>query len=130
MTDHELIIEVAKLDGWSEPFEFKPPLYADEPDRLFGVAPGWDNKSLSNILRKDLTGLEEARHIVPDYLHSRDAIIPVIEKHLRKGNYNHFDTVNAFRHEFGDPCTWQDIICASPRQLSVALLKATGKWKE
>lgn len=82
---------------------------------------------------------EELMKWSKNYTHSRDAIIPVIEK-LRypstevqwkifqmelsviivKENHVGVDSVS---HVF-------ELICATPRQLCEALLKATGKWVE
>jgi hypothetical protein len=102
MKDQDQVIEIAKLDG----------------KELCGGACG----DCDCLLTTDNESLL--------YLTSRDAIVPVIEKHIRAGNYNHVNTVNAFQTVFGEPCNWQDIICAKPSELCEALLRATGKWKD
>lgn len=68
----------------------------------------------------------------PNYLHSRDAIIPVIEKqsHRIKTNFVMFLWCSlCIKHD--DAWQTDDIIAiyfATPSQLSEALLRATGNW--
>lgn len=111
MTNEEIIIEVAKLDGIKQNFH-----WLHYPDQQIP-----DGYMLSDgTLVKELHS----------YLTSRDAIIPVIEKLSLP------EQIQLMRHlhiEFrAGVASWTDfkILTASPRQLCIALLKATGKWKE
>lgn len=111
MTTQEQIIAIAELDGWHN---IQPnPLY---PNRYAGFTKG-DTHALCGI---------------PDYLTSRDAIIPVIEKQPKDIQYKillaHFNkcpipvTQNRKDH-------WLSLLFITPPQLAEALLRATGKWK-
>ena len=64
-----------------------------------------------------------------DYLTSRDAIIPVIDK-------QGWETKRRIGRQLREDFRLQDddeipvlILCRTPRQLCEALLRATGKWK-
>lgn len=112
MTDNQIIIEVAKLDGFELP---------DSNE-------GWNhNNPLSP------TGISIDNHkgqckrwVEKQYLTSRDAIIPVIEKQTPKIREYIVSCLVTLRQND----ELQDLICASAKQLSIALLKATGKWTE
>lgn len=111
MSDNEITIEIAKLDGWKFDGE---KLYTDADPQHISVE-------------------------CFDYLTSRDASVPVIEKvccmpttvgtsELRA------DFIAYLANSIGncEPPRNQyfELVCATPRQLCIALLRATGKWKE
>jgi hypothetical protein len=114
MTDDEIIIEVAKLDGWT---------FGDRvTDKKTGIS--WD------VYRKGEQHGSIYVGTLPKYLTSRDAIMPVIEK---QENHVKVDLV----HQLDDGLfnNWQPsqvvaVLLSTPRQLCIALLKATGKWRE
>lgn len=120
MTDIEIIIAVAKLDG------FAPPSGNERWNYNNQFAP-------YSISVDDLSGCK--RWIDKPYLHSRDAIIPVIEKqdattktHLIYGIHHQVNIVDE-----NEPWHTDDIVSillATPRRLCIALLEATKKWKE
>ncbi len=121
MTDQELIIECAKLDGFSVvptgngtyPFALKA------PSGTVGV--GWTTEA-------------SAWSHMPPYLTSRDAIVPVIEKCCKTwqaqddfmGALN--EELAASEHSSMGDIQWLTILSTSC-QLCIALLKATGKHK-
>ena len=90
MTDEQITIEVAKLDGVNQLgdnfIEHKP------------------------------------------YLTSRDAIIPVIEKHWRKVGSESWAEWQMRFYDGIIPHNLNSILFATPRQLCIALLKATGHY--
>jgi len=100
-----------------------------EQDQIKAIAE-LDGKYPSIFYRPRLPQNPPSEHDLPDYLHSRDAIIPVIEKHIRSGNYNSDQTHMALELVLGEPCKWMDFACATPQQLAEALLRATNKWVE
>lgn len=117
MTDDEIIIEVAKLAGLPEP-------HNPTPDEIE-------------------TG--SYYQFEPPFLTSRDVIIPVIEKHWRSLLSGSEPTLESegFLVTFGEICEqlcrdeveWSitpvyRFVLMKPRQLCVALLRATGRWKE
>ena len=119
MTDTELTIEIAKLDGWEQKGE------------------AW-----TKVGRPYVRGLS-----MFNYLTSRDAIMPVIEKQIGTSfiyNDKAYRFVEALDFQINGKITGHSVdglptvyviapwsfMLASPRQLCVALLKATGKWKE
>jgi len=78
---------------------------------------------------------------VKDYLHSYDAIIPLIQKqcgdNTQSTRVKFLNTlrqligVNKPTNKVGTPLVSDfDLIVATPFQLCEALLRATGKWKE
>jgi hypothetical protein len=123
MTDDQIIIEVAKLDGWLDVKEYTYKYdYMGETGEL-----------------KQLQGRSEANlgHLVglPKYLESRDAIVPVIEKQSKKVRVLIARALSEI--VLGRSRTWvtwleddiADLFLATPRQLCIALLKACGKWR-
>lgn len=71
----------------------------------------------------------------PPYLTSRDAIIPVIEKHVNTKDevWNFSVNLSKILTEADEDyleLSPVDYITATARQLSIALLKATGNWME
>ena len=117
MTDEQIVIEVAKLDG----FTFQ-----------YGVHV--DRNNSGKLCCSDQHG--STIH-VPDYLTSRDAIVPVIEKWANKNMVDFSNFVCCLRHELKLDSEFElvtaDIwfcLTATPRQLCIALLRATGKYKE
>lgn len=119
MTDQEIIIEVAKLDGW-----------------IYHPAQDVYQKEFSDRTRHVSTPLVE-KHL-GSYLTSRDAIIPVIEKQGLGIKYTLgwklSEELNFDEESLSDVDNlgyrFTDILCATPRQLCIALLKASGNWKE
>lgn len=121
MTDQDLIIAVAKLDGWefwTHP-EGSPKLAKarDREQRDYWTSQGcFTIETNFGVLPKN----------IPDYLTSRDAIIPVIEKQP--------DSVIATvcMHLIADKQHREGfrLLLSKPKQLAIALVKATGGWKE
>lgn len=128
MTDTKIIIEVAKLDGW------KPTEQA------------WQTVKAMNEVFGDNYMTEPPK---PKYLTSRDAIIPVIERQ----NFTEEQWEVFLRFcVLGEPdwiaCNkiWTDksgkmqqsrlprafrlLILLNAKQLCIALLKVTGRWKD
>lgn len=106
MTDTEIIIEVAKLDGWI-------------PNTISDTTKHW------------LRGNSEWCQNLPNYLTSRDAIVSVIE---RQSFTVQGDIARCILAQ-GKSCGGFNQIClvgilATPYQLCIALLKATGKYHE
>lgn len=119
LTDQEIIIEVAKLDGFNAMgFPHYP-----EPDLYF---------------QKD-TFLGH-RDSLPPYLTSRDAIIPVIEKCFEMDKVTPFNKQEALAcvfwselneiNDFFEEGGHTQMLLSTPYQLCIALLKATGRWRE
>lgn len=129
MTDTEILIEVAKLDGWLDVKEY---------ELVYDYA--GDKGKFKQLMGRNPDNLGELKCLL-HYLTSRDAIIPVIEKCGMKG-------VRGDCYYFGErlieelslsytvkqPCDVfylaESIVQATPKQLCIALLKATGKWKD
>ena len=115
MTDNEIIIEVAKLDGW-EYFPDGHNYHCATPEHH-----KWFNT-------EDGCCYSEPRR----YLTSHDAIVPVIEKQIKtKDKYPNelWDCFFEFLDEQDHGGFMTDsYLFATPRQLCIALLKATGKW--
>ena len=113
MTDTEQIIELAKLDGWKIGKS-----QVGDPDFLYKVIDG------------------EMDYDYPDYLASRDAIVPVIEKCVDKLIISwptFLTSMQQYQATLGGEAKIALLyifLIAPPRQLSEALLRATGKWKE
>lgn len=109
MNDEQITIEVAKLNGWKSysPGDFNPTVR-------------WE-KNGSVVQTLDL----------PEYLYSRDAIIPVIEKVVTP----ELEMVWVFFFAMLDEQR-EDSFCgtsylfATARELCIALLKSTGNWKD
>lgn len=108
MTEQDQIKALAELDGWTDISQIADfPHTGTMPDGTFGK-------------------------LLPDYLNSRDAIVPLIEKAC-----DSFDKQDSFMSNLMDSViegssTGDKIwlaVTASPQQLSEALLLATSKWK-
>jgi hypothetical protein len=69
MKDQDIIKAVAELDGWTN------------LDRYIGT-----DRVSNGILKGTPPGQSGFIEEVPSYLTSRDAIVPVIEKHIKGGN--------------------------------------------
>ena len=72
---------------------------------------------------------------VPDYLYSYDAIIPLIQKQpttvqLDIVKYLYQSLGNTVRHTLSFGNATKLLLMMTPQQLSEALLRATGKWKD
>ncbi len=99
MKEQDQIYAIAQLDGWTE-----------RDERWFHVtySEGQQGIKFYNL---------------PDYFHSRDAIVPVIEKQndMMHCSINYWLTINlGYRHGF----------LVLPAHLCEALLRATARWKE
>src|SRR5688572_30251209 len=64
-----------------------------------------------------------------DYLHSRDAIIPVIEKQDYHAQIQMIELLTPSCNDWS-PKACVTVMIASAPQLCEALLRATGKWTE
>lgn len=112
MTDTEIIIAVAKLDGWSE-HETSPNMF---------VYKGVNGEALLHSRPHEFK-----------YLTSRDAIVPVIEKCINTDaiqtnfNYKLYELLPRKTAD-GNAFTYVMAVLAKPRELSIALLKATGNY--
>lgn len=120
MTDTEILIEVAKLDGWVSEVRKR---YAGSPN----VAGFGRNIHLS-LGHPDR---EFTLRIFTPYLTSRDAIIPVVEKQpveiKRKIAHEFYGVpkVGGFIEDDYIAC-----LLAPARRICIALLKATGTFKD
>lgn len=119
MTDTSIIIEVAKLDGWIREEKTHP--------RFYTRIVHWI-KRIGTFERK----IVESE--LPPYITSRDAIIPVIERHDEVSYCLMHELRMILTDDLGcespkEINEW-DMLTATPKQLCIALLKATGKWKE
>jgi hypothetical protein len=115
MKPQDIIKAIAELDGWLDVKEY-----------IYNYDYMGDNGELKQVQGRDPLDLGRLQTL-KSYLTSRDAIVPVIEKHypdkvaqeLGKMLANQFKTANV---------TIAQIMCATPSQLCEALLRATGKW--
>lgn len=118
MTEQDQIKAIAELDGWilepsgKDSFNVFHAAFWRHPDK-------------------------QGEHTLPNYLYSRDAIIPVIEKvciqkHSYRGNFNaelfQLTTNRNLSSAIKEPNFIFAALTASAAQLSEALLRATGKW--
>ena len=127
MTDEQIVIEVAKLDGWKHcqsNTELCNKWWGGKP---IGVSP----------LNERFNNEEHAFWEIPNYINSRDATVPVIEKWANNNMVDFSNFVCCLRHELKLDSEFElvtaDIwfcLTATPRQLCIALLRATGKYKE
>jgi hypothetical protein len=107
MKDTEQIIELAKLDGFCITETRTKGFYSCNKDSFY--IGGYTFDVISQRL--------------PSYLTSRDAIVPVIEKQSKDIMFKmHRWLMRTHTEEF----TW----LAPASELSEALLRATGLWKE
>lgn len=111
MTDEQIIIALAKLDGYEL--------------QTRGDGTYWHPVHNKYFLK----------HEMPQYLTSRDAIIPVIEKLVNTKdevwNFSvNLSKVLTEKDEDYQELSPVDYITATPKQFCIALLKATGKWEE
>lgn len=123
MTDEQLIIAVAKLDNWVRE-ESEHPIFKS---RII-----WWIKHTGTFERR-IPLIE-----LPPYLTSRDAIIPVIEKVVKPTKQitsTRFSDILMNELEgytdtiYGD-FEIKQMLFATPKQFSIALVKATGNWTE
>ena len=112
MTDEQITIEVAKLDGLHEFVKSKTKFTAlmEACCEVCGKSPTF------------------YPHTFPPYLTSRDAIIPVIEKHWKEVNSEGWAQWQMRFYDGIIGCNKNSILFATPRQLCIALLKATGHY--
>lgn len=97
-----------------------------EQDQIKAIAEldGWEYNGNNNWSHHDEFSCETRDF---DYLHSYDAIIPVIQKqslHVKLAICKFF-----FDKSKTDLCNMLSIVDTTPFQLCEALLRATGKWK-
>lgn len=112
MKPEDQIVAIAELDGWSHKNYFENSF--KDPMQKTSAGMRWFKEN--RIERRP-----------PDYLASRDAIVPVIEKQSDEvigGICNRIS--GAFNTGFTQ---WKNLILSTPTQLAEALLRATGKWK-
>lgn len=123
MTDQQLIIAVAKLDG----------LTCKASPTIIGMYALFSEDGSQWSESHDTE--EQCWREAKDYLTSHDAIIPVIEKHITNPeiemifNYALYDLLQKEVSEV-NAMTYVMAVKATARQLSIALLKACGKWEE
>lgn len=128
MNDEETLIELAKLDGYK--------YYKDST----GVIPFLQlGRDLSGVWKecdhpKDGDKFQWVYSQIPNYLTSRDAIIPVIIK-LRDKTFNGFKFDITFsgavsEHLKGECGSLIELFSLTPRELSICVLKGAGKYKE
>lgn len=116
MTDQSIIIAVAKLDGFTQLDSMPNPMFALEVCEYEAACC-------------------HTRASEFEYLTSRDAIIPVIEKRITNPeiekvfNYALYDLLPKEVTEV-NAMTYVMAVKATAKQLCIALLKATGKWME
>lgn len=118
MTDNEIIKAIAELDGW-----------CFVQNQMDGGSFGWVKNNC----------FPQRYDSLPNYLHSYDAIIPVVQKWCSSGEPN-LDMVFFFYRRLKDmvtvvrqPNTTEIVnilLNATPAQLCEALLKSVVKWKE
>ena len=113
MNKQDQIKAIAKLDGLKNPRQKKELVYCDD-----ATEPG-DIEMTVWVHGKNFK-------FEPSYLHSRDAIVSVIEKQhydIKKGIFTQL-ACNLAAHPDPDLAA----MLATPPQLCEALLRATGKW--
>lgn len=113
MTTPEIIKAVAELDGWNS--------------TQYLV----DSKETVSFEER----LENEPGFVPDYLHSYDAIIPVIEKQFcgdesGEAEFIHWLSVAINSGFIKSKLISFSLLVATPLQLCEALLRSVGKWKD
>jgi len=119
MTDQDQIVALAELDG------LEPTFVTGTNDIVY-----WNDPK------------ENARLItwreLPNWLNSRDAIVPLIEKFVNTNTdyLKHSFILHLAKIACGK-CEWYDavkdaikFVLPTPKQLCEAILRATGKWKE
>lgn len=113
MTDEALMIECAKLDGWKD----------------IGIG------TVGSLHHPKCDCFSGEGCIKPSYLTFRDAIIPVIEKQGWDMNgWQNF--LNILDEETNTSCSSLRLrnriegFKATPKQLAIALVRATGNWRE
>lgn len=136
MSDSEIIIAVAKLDGWEW-------YYIERTQNLFQLKN--PNGQCVAADEDPSTTVNTFVHLLPKYTTSRDAIIPVIEKlgmaSSDPSDYPRWQFTGYLAEEMGlqfwkngsfvgGPDFGWEILMATPRQLSIALLKSTDNWRD
>lgn len=115
MNEDDQIKAIAELDGW-------------KPNGLGGKDTLHDPKGCTCFDGKGC--------YIPNYLTSRDAIIPVIEKQsfvMKTQVVDFLCELMLEEYDGSDYVRQSDVpllLCATPSQLCQALLRATGKWKD
>lgn len=119
MTDTDILIEVAKLDGWIMVRELNCYLIGKPPD-----------EQLHEHYKTAHIPTANGEWQLKPYLTSRDAIIPVIESQ----SHTIIRLVVCYLiNETLPGIQIEDVALAMftlPRQLCIALVKSTGRWKE
>jgi len=95
MTAAEKRIEIAELDEW--------------------VRGSVDSVWWSKLWKDSLSYTHATQHDLPDYLNSRDAIVPVLEKQPLGIRLWFIENTDIF---------------TTPEELCDALIRETGKWKD
>ena len=120
MTDKEIIEEIGPLDGWTK-------CACNDPECGVWYSP-------------TSTSDEPSLGIESDYLNDRNAIIPLIEKEILRGEMEiefsrHLHLV-IFKFELNSinqlalADALRMFLYATPRQLCEALLRVLNKWKD
>jgi hypothetical protein len=140
MNEIDQIKAIAELDGWK--FWCTPHYGHDgkwhcEPYKGKDI---WDAKH-SAWAGKPVDIQYDLEEELPNYITSRDAIIPVIEKQDDDTRQRFFyellnlrglsiETTSAWNYTINiTHLQFADAILATPAQLAEALLRATGKWR-
>lgn len=121
MTDQQLIIAVAKLDGWIEERPNLPQM------------PTYYRKEFQDRVRV----FDDPKHFSA-YLTSLDAIIPVIRKQSEAVKNAFGEALCEILGYYDDyyegwnihSSSINEFITATPKQLAIALVKACGNWEE
>lgn len=123
MTQQEQIRALAELDGWKNFPEFKK---VQCPDGSYMVWGRWINPQghAHNYWPES-----EAFAKLPDYLNSRDALQPILERLTG----SEIDSVAAHLHSNLKVRTFYEdnraLLTAKPLDIAEAILRATGRWK-
>lgn len=134
MTPNEQIKALAELDGWK--FEKIKKYICGESFQVwkseYEVLDTWHETFRDSSSRTGYNGRNHPfqtfddviKHAgVKDYLHSYDAIIPLVQKQTMDVKL----CIERWLGDSGGSCFYYDI---TPSQLSEALLRACGKWAE
>lgn len=117
MNPQDQLIEIAKLDG----------------KRIIDRNNGFVDTFSDPDGYTGTTTKEKWLQSLPDYLHSRDAIVPVIEKQPVQIIHKVVHEIWRMNHSgLSSNPTIHSLSCllTTPAKLCEALLRATGKWKE
>lgn len=133
MTDTEIIKACAELDGWQSPDSYEVQQWTN--DRMIEANCWWKNPDGKfQPINYEYT--------LPPYLTSRDAIVSLIEKlpeYILEKCFVELSRIHSIEMlQDGETLMHMNLtrvklismICSTARQLCIALLKATNKWKD